>query len=104
MVSPISEPLDISIGPYDLKSSLVLTSNCQENLLGLDLLKRLHATIFCFPDGVYVTLGPRTTKACYLSRSGSLPPELAAVRGQYGKKETQTWVSFRYPLLLSSLR
>ena len=77
--SPVSKPMDLIVGPYALSSSLILTRHCKENLLGLDLLKRLYATIYCSPDGVYVTMGPCTTGASYFSRPAELPPELAAI-------------------------
>ena len=66
--SPISHPLDITIGPLTTTTSFLLTNACAENLLGIDLLKKLHAHIFCSPEGVYITMTANCFSKCFLSK------------------------------------
>lgn len=57
---PIAEPVStsslVSVEGSDMEHSFLISEKTPINLMGRDLLCKLHATIHCTPDGLHVTI------------------------------------------------
>lgn len=53
---PLSHPAELNVEGANVQHSFLISENSPINLMGRDLLCKLHATIHCSPEGLFLTL------------------------------------------------
>ena len=56
MTKPLSEQTNVSVAGSDVQQSFLISEGTPLSLMGRDLLCKLHASIHCTPDGLFLTM------------------------------------------------